>query len=85
MNKEQLKEEVRQYVKLHVLNNQAGEDFTDDTPLISTRLMDSILTLKMINHFEDLLKVECKAHEVTADNLDSINIFTDFLFRKMTK
>lgn len=82
MEREKLKNEVREYIREHILSNETSTDFNDDTPLVSSRLMDSIVTLKMINYFEDLLNVECKAHEVTADNLDSVNIFTNFLFSK---
>lgn len=85
MDKEQIKTSVRKYISENIFGNQLPKDFNDDTPLVSTRLMDSIITLKMINHFEDLLNMECKAHEVTADNLDSVNIFTDFLLRKTLK
>lgn len=85
MEREALKNSVRKYVSENIFGNQLPKDFNDNTPLVSSRLMDSIITLKMINHFEDELNVECKAHEVTADNLDSVNIFTDFLLRKITQ
>ncbi len=82
MEREALKNSVRKYVSENIFGNQLPKDFNDDTPLVSSRLLDSIMTLKMISHFEDELKVECKAHEVTADNLDSVNIFTTFLWKK---
>lgn len=83
MERETLKNEVRAYIREHIFGNDSSTDFNDDTRLVSSRLMDSIITLKMINHFEDELKIECKAHEVTADNLDSVNIFTTFLWKKL--
>ncbi len=85
MDKEQIKNSVRNYIAQNIFGNKLPNDFNDDTALVSSRLMDSISTLKMINHFEDELKIECKAHEVTADNLDSVNVFTAFLLRKLSK
>ena len=85
METEEIKSTVRKYITEHIFNKQSLITFTDDSPLISGRLMDSIVTLKMITHLEDLLRIEFKAHEVTATNLDSVNIITDFLLRKLNK
>lgn len=85
MDNEQIKNSVRHYITQNIFGSKLPKDFNDDTPLVSSRLMDSISTLKMINHFEEELKFECKAHEVTAENLDSVNIFTAFLLRKLSR
>ncbi|MFN8323583.1 MAG: hypothetical protein U0T74_13060 [Chitinophagales bacterium] len=79
MEHEQLKNEIRNYLKLNVFSGNLPTGFTDDSPLVSNRMMDSILTLKLISHFEELLNIEFKAHEVTVENLDSINILANFL------
>lgn len=82
MEHEQLKNEIRNYLKLNVFSGNLPTGFTDDSPLVSNRMMDSILTLKLISHFEELLNIEFKAHEVTVENLDSINILANFLSSK---
>lgn len=82
MNKETLKNNVRNYIVDALFNGTPPTDFTDDTLLVSSRIMDSIVTLHMVNYFEDLLKIEFQAHEVTIENLDSVNIITNFLASK---
>lgn len=55
----------------------------DDANLISTRLMDSIVALKLVNYLEETFNVEFEAHEVVQENLDSINIIVSFVQSKM--
>ena len=55
----------------------------DDANLISTRLMDSIVALKLVNYLEETFKIEFEAHEVVQENLDSINIIVSFVQSKM--
>ena len=82
MKKQELKDAIRTYIVTEVFNGTRPAEFTDDMLIISTRMMDSIVTLNMINHFEELLNIELKAHEVNVDNLDSVNITTNFLAEK---
>ena len=79
MEREQLKNEIRNYLEQNVFSGNIPAGFTDDSPIVSNRLMDSILTLKLISHFEELLNIEFRAHEVTVENLDSVNILANFL------
>lgn len=83
MEREELHKLVHDYVTQYIFKGQLPANFTSDSPMLSTRLLDSVLTLKMINHFEDTLNVEFRAHEITMENVDTINILTDFLFKKM--
>ncbi len=74
--------EIRTYLEQSVFSGNIPTGFTNDSPLVSNRLMDSILTLKLISHFEELLNIEFRAHEVTVENLDSVNILANFLLSK---
>jgi len=82
VKKAELKDAVRNYVADGVFNGSMPAEFNDDMKLVSTRLMDSIVTLNMVNHFEELLGIELQAHEVNVDNLDSVNLITGFLAEK---
>ncbi|MGZ3882983.1 MAG: hypothetical protein ACXVP0_15365 [Bacteroidia bacterium] len=83
MTKDQIKKMVKEYIAEHVFSGAVPSDFTDDTLMISTRIVNSIVVMHMINHFEELLKVEVEAHEVNVDNLDSVNLVTLFFFNKV--
>lgn len=85
MDRNDIINEVRSYVTEKLFRNGVPADFTNDTPLISTRLLDSIIVLGLISHLEEKLNIELEAHEVSVDNLDTINITADFLLQKLKK
>lgn len=85
MNKQQLTSEVSAYITNKLFGGKAPADFNNDTALISSRLLNSIVVLGMINDFEEKYKIEFEAHEVSVDNLDTINKTVDFVFQKLSK
>ena len=83
METTQLKKLIREYIAEHVFSGKLPADFTDDTALVSSRLINSIVVLHMINHFEELLKISLEAHEVSVDNLDTVNMISAFFVGKI--
>lgn len=79
---ENIKEDIKEYIK----NNIAKEEnlkLENDTPLISSRIIDSISTLKMVDYLEKKFKIEFQPYEVDTDNLDSINLIAQFVSSKI--
>lgn len=85
MTKNDVIKVMREFVVQKLFRGEAPPDFTNDTPLISTRLLDSIVVLSLVAHLESELNVEFEAHEVNVDNLDTINKAADFLSQKSAK
>lgn len=85
MNRDEIKKDVRNYIAQKMFKGNLPSDFTDDTKLISSRLIDSIVVLSMVNYLEEKTKIEFEAHEVSVENLDSVNIIADFLLKKLSK
>lgn len=85
MNRDEIKKDVRNYIAQKMFKGNLPSDFTDDTKLISSRLIDSIVVLSMVNYLEEKTKIEFEAHEVSVENLDSVNIIVDFLLKKLSK
>jgi acyl carrier protein len=85
MNKQDVIKEVRGFVTEKLFRGNTPADFTNDTSLISSRLLDSIVVLGLISHIEEKLNIELEAHEVSVDNLDTINITADFILQKLKK
>ena len=83
MEPAQIKKLIREYIAKHVFSGTLPSDFTDDTPLVSTRLINSIVVLHLINHFEELFKIEFEAHEISVDNLDTVNMISEFFHSKI--
>lgn len=85
MDKHNLIKEVAAYIVDKLFGGKPPADFNNDTALISSRLLNSIVVLGMINDFEEKFSVEFEAHEVNVENLDTINKTADFLFQKLSK
>jgi acyl carrier protein len=72
-----MNEDIKQSVKEYILNTfLPGEDpneLTDDLPLISGGILDSIATLKLIMFIEETFGVALEAHEADKEHLNTIN------------
>ncbi len=79
-------EEIRQTVHAYILNEfLPGEDpaeLTDDTPLITGGVLDSISTLKLVSFLEDEFAVVVEAHEAGVENLDTVGRITRLIAEK---
>ena len=85
MTKNEITEEVRSFITEKLFRGEVPADFNNDTILISSRLLDSIVVLGMVSHLEEKLNIEFEAHEVNVDNLDTINKTVEFLSQKLAK
>jgi acyl carrier protein len=75
-------EKIKQYL-LQDLNISIGaDDLKEDTPLLSSRLIDSISALLLVEFLEKSFGVAFKPHEVSQENLDSIQRMQDFINQK---
>lgn len=83
MTKDGIKQKITGFIAEHVFSGKLPVDFTNDSTLVSSRLVNSITILQMISFLEEELKVQFEAHEVNADNLDTVNILTEFIFHKL--
>lgn len=60
-----------------------GSSLTNDTPLISGGIIDSILTMQLVVFIEENFHFEFSPHEVDKENLDSIKIISGFIQKKI--
>ena len=85
MDKKEIAKEVHGFITGQLFGGNAPADFTNDTALISTKLLDSIVILSMIGHLEETYKIEFEPHEVSVDNLDTINKIAEVVSQKLAK
>ena len=78
-----MSQSIKQSVKEYILNTfLPGEDpseLTDDLPLISGGILDSIATLKLIMYIEETFGVTLEAHEADKEHLNTINQIADLI------
>ena len=77
---------MREQIKSIIVEKLLKDDtivIDDTTPLISSAIIDSISTLKLVDYLEKEFNVEFEPHEVDKDNLDSIELIESFIKSKM--
>ena len=79
---QQIKEKVRGFITDRFLKNAGHNAPLDSTPLISGGIMDSISTMQLVTFLEKEFNFEFQAHEVDRDNLDTIDLISNFVASK---
>jgi acyl carrier protein len=63
---------VHAYIMREFLPGEDPSELTNDTPLITGGILDSISTLKLVSFLEDNFAVTIEAHEAGVEHLDSV-------------
>ena len=79
---EEICQVVHSYILAQFLRGEDPEALTDQTPLITGGILDSIRTLKLVVFLEDRFAVSVEAHEAGVDNLDSVAQISKLIARK---
>jgi acyl carrier protein len=77
------KRDIKQFIMAEFLPGENADELTDTTPLISGGVLDSIATLKLVMHMEQVYGVELEPHEVDKENLDTLEQIARMLARKL--
>ncbi|MBT8231413.1 MAG: acyl carrier protein [Saprospiraceae bacterium] len=64
---------------------EEGANISKDTELISSGLIDSINTLKLVDFIEETFDIELEAYEVNRDNLNTPSLIEALILRKKEK
>ncbi len=80
---DQIKTTVKDYILSNFLQSKQIENITDTTPLISSKLLDSISTIHLISFLEKQFHIEFEPHEVDKDNFENLIVIADFVNKKL--
>jgi len=72
MNAE-VKGAVKEFILKEFLPGEDPANLTDDLPLITTGILDSIATLKLVLHLEERYGIALEAHEADKEHLDTLD------------
>jgi acyl carrier protein len=79
---QEIRQAIHSYILDQFLPGEDPEELTDQTPLITGGILDSIRTLKLVVFLEDTFHVIVEAHEAGVDNLDSVAQITLLIEKK---
>jgi acyl carrier protein len=63
---------IRQFILEEFLPGEDPTALTDATPLVTSGLIDSIATLKMVAFLEERFQVTVQAHEIDVEHMNTV-------------
>ena len=79
---EEMIEVIHHFILHSFLAGEDSSELTDQTPLITGGILDSITTLKLVTFLEDHFQISIEANEATVDHLDTIGRIAAFVVVK---
>jgi acyl carrier protein len=79
---EEISEVVHSYILNEFLPGEDPADLTEQTPLITGGILDSITTLKLVVFLEERFGITIEAHEAGVEHLDSIGQISQLVAEK---
>jgi acyl carrier protein len=79
---DEIKQTVHDYILQEFLPGEDPAELTEQTPLITGGILDSISTLKLVVFLEERFGVTVEAHEAGVDHLDSVSRIAQLIARK---
>jgi acyl carrier protein len=73
MNDHDVKAAVKAYILREFLPGEDPSALTDETPLVSSGIIDSIAMLNLVGFLETQFGIMLEAHETTVDHLNTLN------------
>jgi acyl carrier protein len=65
-------EVIREFILREFLHDENPDELTSTTELISTGILDSLATLKLVTFLEETFGITVAAHEADEDHLNTI-------------
>ena len=77
-----IKEQIRTFILGEFLPGEKAENLTDTTELISSGIVDSLATLRLVSYLEEQFGISVAAHEMVPENLNSVLQIEQFVQSK---
>jgi acyl carrier protein len=82
MDRQAIHDTVKTFILDQFLPGEDPNELSDDTPLMTTGILDSLATLKLVTFLEEKFDIAVEAHEADADNLNTLELITSLVARK---
>lgn len=69
---QETKEVLRTFILNEFLPGESPENLGDDTPLMTSGILDSISTLKLVSFIEEKFGIQVEAYEAGVEHFDNI-------------
>jgi acyl carrier protein len=82
MNPEEIKNTIKTFILTEYLPGEDPAALTDDTPLMTTGILDSIAVLKVVTFLENKFGIIVEPHEAVVENLNTLSDISRFVGSK---
>jgi acyl carrier protein len=79
---EEIRDILRTFIVDEFLPGEDPRNLTDDLPLVSGGILDSIATLKLILFMEERFGIRLEAHEADKENLNTLALIAELVQSK---
>ncbi len=83
MERQDIVDTVRNFILTQFLPGEDPEELADDTPLVTTGILDSLATLKLVTFLEQEFDITVEAHEADASNLNTVDLIVALVDSKL--
>ncbi len=83
MERQAIVDKVKNYVLTQFLPGEDPNELTPETPLMTTGILDSLATLKLVTFLEQEFNITVEAHEADAENLNTLDQIADLVSGKL--
>ena len=73
MNPQDIKTTLKTFILNEYLPGEDPSALTDDTPLMTTGILDSIAVLKVVTFLENQFGIVLQPHEAVVENLNTVS------------
>jgi acyl carrier protein len=73
---------IKDYVLREFLPGEDPSNLTDTTELITTSVLDSLSSLRLVSYLEEEFSISIEAHEADVENLNTIADLTRLVLEK---
>ena len=76
---------VRSFILSEFLPGEDPENLTDSTELVTSGIIDSLATLKIVNFLEETYEISVEPHEADVSNLNTVADIASLVQGKLSK
>jgi acyl carrier protein len=80
---EEIRIKVRDYILREFLDGEDDSRLTDDTPLITGGIMDSIGTVRLVTHLEHEFQIVLEQRDIVVQHFDTVHGVANLVERKL--
>jgi acyl carrier protein len=84
LTKVDIESAVKDFILAEFLPGEDRAALTETTPLITTGILDSIATLRLVGYLEESFGIKLQAHEVNVDHLNTVAAICQLIHSKQT-